>query len=208
LIGLRHPKARLRYPAALAMKRLLSIPIVLTLAAGLAACGSSATPGVLAPPQGGATQAAITRASTPTTPTTPTTTVTTPKPPSPLSKEPVIHTPGGTPPKKLVVKNLITGTGPAAKAGDTITVNYVGALYKNGKVFDSSWQRHSTFTTSLSSGAGGVIAGWVQGLQGMRVDGRRELIIPPSLAYGKTGSGPIPPNSTLIFIIDLLAVKP
>jgi len=180
--------------------------LALATAAGLAACGSSATPGVVAPPQGGATQAAVT--APPATPKTSTSTVTTPKPPSPLSREPVIHTPGGKPPSKLVVKNLINGTGTAAKVGDTITVNYVGALYKTGKVFDSSWQRHTPFTTTLTSGAGGVIAGWVQGLQGMRVGGRRELIIPPSLAYGKSGTSGIPPNSTLIFVIDLLAVKP
>jgi peptidylprolyl isomerase len=192
-------------PTALAGKRVLSIPAAIATAAALAACGSSSTPGIVAPPQGGATQAAVT--APPNTPTS-TTTASTPKPPSPLAKEPVIHSPGGTPPKKLVVKDLIRGSGPTAKIGETITVNYVGALYKTGKVFDSSWQRHTPFTTRLTSGAGGVIPGWAQGLQGMRVGGRRELIIPPSLAYGSQRQASIPPNSTLIFIIDLLAVKP
>ena len=95
------------------------------------------------------------------------------------------------------------GTGATAEAGDTVTVNYVGALYKNGKMFDSSWKRHQT---SRRRSAGSVIPGWVQGIPGMKVGGRRELIIPPSLAYGKAGSPPtIPANSTLIFVVDLLA---
>jgi peptidylprolyl isomerase len=97
------------------------------------------------------------------------------------------------------------GTGQAASAGQTITVNYVGVIYKTGKQFDSSWQRNQPFTTPLSPGS--VIPGWVQGLSGMKVGGRRELIIPPNLAYGTKGSPPtIPPNSTLVFVVDLLSV--
>ena len=95
----------------------------------------------------------------------------------------------------------------AAVKGDTITVNYVGALYKGGKVFDASWLRKQTLPTPL--GVAAVIPGWDQGLVGMRVGGRRELIIPPALAYKAAGSPPaIPGNATLIFIIDLLAVTP
>jgi peptidylprolyl isomerase len=106
----------------------------------------------------------------------------------------------------LVTKDEIKGTGAVAKAGSTVTVNYVGVLYSNGKQFDSSWKRNMTFSTPLTTGS--VIPGWVQGIPGMRVGGRRELIIPPNLAYGKTGSPPtIPPNSTLIFVVDLLAVS-
>jgi peptidylprolyl isomerase len=124
-----------------------------------------------------------------------------------LSVEPKITVPSGAAPTKLVTRDLITGTGAFARTGDTITVNYVGALYKNGTVFDASWKHNQTFTTPL--GAGAVIPGWDQGLVGMRVGGRRLLIIPPSLAYGRSGSGSaIPPNSTLIFIVDLLAVSP
>jgi FKBP-type peptidyl-prolyl cis-trans isomerase len=104
------------------------------------------------------------------------------------------------------VKDLIKGTGKTATTGSTITVNYVGVLYKGGKEFDSSWKRNQPFTTALSSG--NVIDGWVKGIAGMKVGGRRELIIPPALGYGKSGSPPtIPGNSTLIFVVDLLSVS-
>jgi len=105
-----------------------------------------------------------------------------------------------------VTKDLIKGTGKAATAGSTVTVNYVGVLYKGGKEFDSSWKRQQEFTTALSSG--NVIDGWIKGIPGMKVGGRRELIIPPGLGYGKSGSPPsIPPNATLVFVVDLLAVS-
>lgn len=188
------------------MRRFCQLAAAVSAAALIAACGSSAAGGRIAlAPSGGRTAPVLTTTAPASSPSS-TSTVTTPKPPSPLSREPVIHSPGGTPPSKLVVKNLITGTGKVAAVGDTITVNYVGALYKTGKVFDSSWQRHQTFTTPLRSSS--VIEGWVKGIPGMRVGGRRELIIPPSLAYGRTGNSSIPPNSTLIFVIDLLAVRP
>jgi peptidylprolyl isomerase len=182
------------------------------LAVGVAACGSSMAPGITPAPQGGATAVAsttktpttATTASTPTTPSTPTTTVSTPKS-GPLSKMPVIHPPKGKAPTQLVIKDLIKGHGNTATDGKTITVNYVGALYKNGTTFDSSWSRHTTFSTPLSNGS--VIAGWVKGIVGMKVGGRRELIIPASLAYGKSGTNGIPPNSPLIFVVDLLSVS-
>jgi FKBP-type peptidyl-prolyl cis-trans isomerase len=118
----------------------------------------------------------------------------------------VIAVPKGPAPNHLVTKDLITGTGKAAKEGDTITVNYVGVLYKNGKEFDSSWKRNQPFTTPLATG--NVIEGWVKGIPGMKVGGRRQLIIPASLAYGKAGSPPtIPPNAPLIFDVDLLSVS-
>ncbi|MFZ2112918.1 MAG: FKBP-type peptidyl-prolyl cis-trans isomerase [Solirubrobacteraceae bacterium] len=122
----------------------------------------------------------------------------------PLSKKPTIKAHEGPAPKRLVIKDIIRGKGPKAKDGDVLTVNYVGALYSNNKVFDSSWRRDETFTFPL--GQGEVIEGWERGIVGMRVGGRRELIIPASLAYGNKGSPPtIPPNSTLIFVVDLLA---
>ena len=133
------------------------------------------------------------------------TTSTTAKTPTsgPLSKEPHITPPSGPPPKTLVKKDLIVGTGAEAKSGDAVSVNYVGALYKNGKVFDASWKRNEPFSFTL--GKGQVIPGWEQGVVGMKVGGRRELIIPPSLGYGTKGSPPsIPPNETLIFVVDLL----
>ena len=85
-----------------------------------------------------------------------------------------------------------------------MTVNYVGVLYKGGKEFDASWKRNEPFTFTL--GRGQVIAGWDQGVAGMKVGGRRELIIPAPLAYGAKGSPPtIPPNAALVFVVDLLA---
>jgi FKBP-type peptidyl-prolyl cis-trans isomerase len=119
--------------------------------------------------------------------------------------KPKVTVPQGAPPKKLAVEDLEEGTGPAIKAGDEITVQYVGVDYKTGQQFDASWDRGEPLTFLLGSGQ--VIPGWDQGLEGMKVGGRRELIIPPSLAYGAQGSGPIAPNSTLVFVVDLLAVK-
>jgi peptidylprolyl isomerase len=171
---------------------------------GLAGCGSSTAPGIQPAPSAGATQAAITP--TTATSTTSTATATTPKPPSPLSKKPVVTVPNSPAPTKLIIKDLVKGTGPAAKVGQTVTVNYVGVLYKTGKEFDSSWSRGQP--TSFPLANGGLIAGWVQGIPGMKVGGRRELIIPSNLAYGKKGSGStIPPNAPLVFVVDLLSVS-
>jgi peptidylprolyl isomerase len=120
--------------------------------------------------------------------------------------KPKVTVPKGAPPKKLEVEDLEEGTGDEAKAGDEVTVQYVGVNYKNGKEFDASWDRGEPFTFQL--GAGMVIPGWDQGVEGMKVGGRRELIIPPELAYGPEGSPPaIGPNETLIFVIDLLEVS-
>jgi peptidylprolyl isomerase len=117
--------------------------------------------------------------------------------------KPEVPVPKGAPPKKLVVKEIEEGSGEEAKSGDEVTVQYVGVDYKNGKEFDSSWSRNEPFTFTL--GAGQVIPGWEQGVEGMKVGGRRELIIPPELAYGEAGSPPaIGPNETLVFVIDLL----
>jgi FKBP-type peptidyl-prolyl cis-trans isomerase len=141
-------------------------------------------------PGAGSTQAASTTASVPPA----------------LSRQPTVSVPKGPAPTHLVVKDLIQGSGTTAGAGKTVTVNYVGVLYNTGKQFDSSWKRNQPFTTPLTPGS--VIPGWVQGIQGMKVGTRRELIIPPALGYGKTGSPPtIPPNSTLVFVVDLLSVS-
>lgn len=119
--------------------------------------------------------------------------------------KPTVAVPKGAPPKKLVTKEIEEGSGEEAKSGDEVTVQYAGVNYKNGKEFDSSWSRSEPFTFTL--GAGQVIPGWEQGVEGMKVGGRRELIIPPELAYGETGSPPaIGPNETLVFVIDLLEV--
>lgn len=120
--------------------------------------------------------------------------------------KPQVKKPSGAPPKQLVTKDLEEGTGAEAKAGDAVTVQYVGVNYKTGKEFDASWDRGEPFTFSL--GAGEVIPGWDQGVEGMKVGGRRELIIPPELGYGPAGAPPaIPPNETLVFVVDLEAVE-
>jgi FKBP-type peptidyl-prolyl cis-trans isomerase len=106
---------------------------------------------------------------------------------------------GGT----LVVEDLVVGTGATAAVGDTVTVNYVGTL-TNGTKFDSSYDAGKPF--SFRIGAGTVIAGWEQGVPGMKVGGKRRLTIPPSLAYGSTARGPIPANSTLLFDVDLVSI--
>jgi peptidylprolyl isomerase len=166
---------------------------LVALSGALSACGASTAPGVVLAPSTGPTASA---------PAATTTTATTPLPAA-LSHEPVVTIPKGPPPTHLVVKDLITGTGPAATANSTVTVNYVGVLYKNGKEFDSSWKRNQPFTAALT---GGVIHGWTQGIPGMRVGGRRELIIPPSLAYGNHSYAGIPADSTLVFVVDLRSV--
>jgi peptidylprolyl isomerase len=120
--------------------------------------------------------------------------------------KPKVTVPKGAPPKKLVAKEIEEGSGATAKAGDRVTVQYLGVDYGNGKEFDSSWSRSEPFSFNL--GAGEVIPGWDQGVAGMKVGGRRELIIPPQLAYGEAGAPPaIGPNETLIFVIDLLGVE-
>jgi peptidylprolyl isomerase len=127
-------------------------------------------------------------------------------PPASSKSKPHVQVPKGPPPKKLVIKDLETGSGPEAKPGDEVTVQYVGVSYKTGKEFDASWDRGEPFPFKL--GAGMVIPGWDKGVQGMKVGGRRELIIPPNLAYGPEGAPPaIAPNETLVFVIDLLGVR-
>ena len=120
--------------------------------------------------------------------------------------KPEITVPKGKAPKKLVINDIKEGTGAEAKAGSNVTVQYVGISFKNGRQFDASWDRGEPFPFQL--GAGSVIPGWDQGVEGMKVGGRRQLVIPPDLAYGPQGSPPaIGPNETLVFVIDLLSVQ-
>jgi peptidylprolyl isomerase len=116
-------------------------------------------------------------------------------------KEPKIVTPKGDPPSQLVIKDIVKGKGPKAKPGDTLTMMYTGYSWSNGQKFDASWDRGQPFPFQL--GAGMVIPGWDKGMVGMRKGVRRLLIIPPDLGYGPQGSGPIGPNETLIFAVDL-----
>jgi peptidylprolyl isomerase/FKBP-type peptidyl-prolyl cis-trans isomerase FkpA len=115
-----------------------------------------------------------------------------------------IGNPFSMPQTSLVVQDEQQGTGAAAAPGDTLSVNYTGKL-QDGTIFDTSIGR-APFSFVL--GAGQVIQGWDQGLVGMKVGGKRLLIIPPSLGYGAQAMGPIPANSTLVFEVDLLSVAP
>lgn len=119
--------------------------------------------------------------------------------------KPTVSVPDGPPPKQLQVRDIEPGDGPEAKKGDQATVDYVGVLYENGREFDASFNRGEPFTFTLGNTE--VIPGWEQGVEGMKVGGRRELIIPPHLAYGSQELGPIPANSTLVFVVDLRAVN-
>jgi peptidylprolyl isomerase len=141
------------------------------------------------------------------TPSTPTAVSTAPAPePPPERSKPKVQVPSGPAPKALETKDLIKGKGAEAKSGSQVVVQYVGVDYKTGKQFDASWDNGQPFPFQL--GAGQVIPGWDQGVEGMRVGGRRQLIIPPDLAYGPQGQPPdIKPNATLVFVVDLLAVQ-
>jgi FKBP-type peptidyl-prolyl cis-trans isomerase FkpA len=108
-------------------------------------------------------------------------------------------------PKDIVIEDVKVGTGPAAKAGDEVSVHYTGTL-TDGEKFDSSLDRDEPFDFKL--GAGMVIKGWDQGVAGMKKGGKRKLTIPPELGYGKQGAPPkIPPDATLVFEVELLAIK-
>ena len=120
-------------------------------------------------------------------------------------EKPEIDFPEGPPPSDLRIEDIVVGNGPEAMAGQTVTVHYVGVSYSTGEEFDASWNRGVPFRFPL--GGGRVIAGWDQGVQGMRVGGRRRLTIPPHLAYGDHSPTPaIKPGETLIFVVDLLGV--
>ncbi|MFE2035794.1 FKBP-type peptidyl-prolyl cis-trans isomerase [Streptomyces scopuliridis] len=120
--------------------------------------------------------------------------------------KPEVDFPGGEPPADLEIKDIIEGDGPVAKAGDSVSVHYVGVAFSTGEEFDSSWNRGTPLQFQL--GAGQVIKGWDEGVQGMKVGGRRQLIIPSHLAYGERGAGGgrIAPGEALIFVCDLVAV--
>lgn len=120
--------------------------------------------------------------------------------------EPSVVVPSGTPPTQLLVHDLIVGTGATAKAGDQVSVQYIGYSWTTRQKFDASWD-HNPQLFPFQLGVGQVIPGWDQGVAGMKVGGRRELIIPPSLAYGSQSPTPaIASNDTLIFVVDLVKI--
>jgi peptidylprolyl isomerase len=114
--------------------------------------------------------------------------------------------PGEAPPDELVVDDLVEGDGQEAVAGRDVEVHYVCVSWSTGEQFDASWDRGDTFRFGL--GAGQVIAGWDRGVAGMKVGGRRRIVIPPHLGYGDPGAGGvIAPGETLVFVVDLLGVS-
>jgi len=123
-----------------------------------------------------------------------------------VATKPNVDIPAGAPPTELVREDLVVGTGAEATAGKTVEVHYVGVAWSTKKQFDASWDRGETFDFPL--GKGRVIRGWDEGVAGMRVGGRRRLTIPPVMGYGARGAGgAIGPNETLVFVVDLLAVR-
>ena len=123
-----------------------------------------------------------------------------------MTEKPEIDAPEGPAPADLQITDITVGSGEEAKAGTQVSVHYVGVLHDSGEEFDSSYGRGAPLEFPL--GAGMVIKGWEQGIEGMRVGGRRKLVIPPHLAYGSRGAGGvIGPNATLIFVCDLVGVR-
>ncbi|GGT25345.1 peptidyl-prolyl cis-trans isomerase [Streptomyces tanashiensis] len=119
--------------------------------------------------------------------------------------KPEIDLPQGDAPTELTIRDLIVGDGLEAKPGRVVQVHYVGVTFESGKEFDASWDRGLPFKFAV--GGGRVIKGWDRGIRGMKVGGRREIIVPPRLGYGKQSPSPlIPAGSTLVFVVDLLSV--
>jgi peptidylprolyl isomerase len=182
------PKRRLRMGLLTALLLLLAGVLV-------AGCGSSGESSTITIGNESKANNKLITAEDPSVPKTPTS--------GPLATKPTIEAGKGPAPTKLESKDLITGTGTEAKKGSTVYVNYVGALWKTGEEFDSSWKRNEPFLFVI--GTGEVIKGWDKGVVGMKVGGRRELRIPSEEAYGKLGNAPkIPKNEALIFVVDLL----
>jgi peptidylprolyl isomerase len=177
--------------------KLISLTLALVLSAGIAACGeddepssgSGAEPAATATPTETASESgveAIVQAIGKDT-----------------KSKPEIPAPQGDPPPELVIRDVVRGKGPKAKAGDQVAMQYVGLSWSNGQQFDASWDRGAE-PFPLQLGAGMVIPGWDEGLIGLRKGGRRLLVIPPEMGYGSQGTpdGSIAPNETLVFVVD------
>lgn len=180
-------------------RRFVVLTAALGCAALLGACGKSDT----------STQPARTIPGTAPTTTTTLPLVCTPTAATPPAEgKPTVVVPEGAAPTTLQTTDIKVGDGPEAKAGDKISVEYVGVAKSTGKEFDASWKTNNGVPPfEITLGTGQVIPGWDQGLVGMKVGGRRQLVIPPDLAYGPTGQGAdIGPNETLVFVVDLVQV--
>ncbi|GAA1460411.1 FKBP-type peptidyl-prolyl cis-trans isomerase [Williamsia maris] len=121
-----------------------------------------------------------------------------------LTKEPTIAAGGATPPTGLAIADLVAGEGKTAVASDTVNVRYTGVLYSDGSKFDASWKAGSE---PVEFPLSGVVPGFAEGIVGMKIGGRREIVIPPALGYGDETSGPIPGGSTLVFVVDLVSIS-
>ncbi len=177
--------------------KLISLTLALVLSAGIAACGEDDEPS-----SGSGAEPAATATPTEAAPADGVEAIVQAIGKDTKSK-PEIPAPQGDPPAELVVRDIVKGKGPKAEAGDNLSMQYVGTSWSTGQQFDASWDRGAQpFTFPL--GAGQVIAGWDEGLVGLRKGGRRLLIIPPDMGYGPSGSGPIGPNETLLFVVDLV----
>jgi peptidylprolyl isomerase len=191
---------KIRTAAALSAASLIAI--------AAAGCGSD-KPGYADQAMTARIPAAVTAEPVATTPAAPKSTGKPGTAPGPIStdlkKKPAIPKPSGDAPTSLISKDIVTGTGAAAKKGDSVTVKYVGVAWSTGKQFDASWDKNTTFPFVL--GQGNVIPGWDAGVVGMKVGGRRELAIPAAQAYGAQGSPPsIGPNEALVFVIDMVKI--
>ena len=180
------------------------VAIVIIVSAALLLRGKS-TPATTSALAGGATTTTTAAASTTTTAPVHFVPVASPSPAGTFGKAPTVIVPAGNPPTTPELSDLIVGNGQPAKIGQKLTVQYVLATYSARKVIQSSWTA-KPFTFTL--GAGQVIPGWDKGMVGMRVGGRRELILPPALGYGANSPGAgIVKNDTLVFVVDLLKVS-
>jgi peptidylprolyl isomerase len=161
----------------------------------LAACGDDEPADTAAP---STTQACETRSATAEAPASVSTD---------LAEAPVVPSTDAAPPCDLEISDVVVGTGAEAAAGSATEVKYLGSFYGSGEEFDSSWSRSAEETLPVTVGAGGVIPGFEQGIEGMAVGGRRMVVIPSDLGYGPAGRGPIPGDATLVFVIDLVSVS-
>jgi peptidylprolyl isomerase len=177
--------------------KLIFLTLALALSAGIAACGEDDEPAA-----GGEPEAAATPTPTETASEAGVEAIV-----QAIGKDtgakPEIPAPQGDPPPELVIRDIVPGKGPKAKAGDQLSMQYVGVSWSNGQQFDASWDRGAQ-PFAFQLGAGMVIPGWDTGLVGLRKGGRRLLIIPPDMGYGPQGTpdGTIAPNETLVFVVD------
>jgi peptidylprolyl isomerase len=177
--------------------KLLTLTLALALAAGIAACGEDDEPA-----SGGSAESTATATPTETASAAGVEAIVQGIGKDTKSK-PEIPAPQGDPPPELVIRDIVKGKGPKAKAGDELSMQYVGNSWSTGQQFDASWDRGAQ-PFAFQLGAGMVIPGWDEGLVGLRKGGRRLLIIPPDKGYGPNGTpdGTIAPNETLIFVVD------